>query len=344
RGRSITIVDALLRDRWLGGWSELIELAFREGVSSIDFRSSGTTQTPTTTTHQLSHLHDEAQHFAERFDQHLGGLQRFVAALPAHHIYGFIHSVLVPHNLGLPVVDAEFSLPSSVIRNAQPGDVIIATPTAWERLAAAASTPLPRGIHGVSSGAPMPKDLWTQLQTKGITSLTEVYGSTETAGIATRSDHDAPWSLLSTWRRVDETHVQRAADPTSHVQLPDRVAWNTDDTFTLQGRLDGAVQVAGVNVVPDAVSKAITAIPGVRACAVRPTGQGPSSRLKAFIVPESDHEATQLATRVRDWCTRTLPAPQRPVTITTGPAIPTGPLGKPCDWTDAAGYTTAMGA
>jgi len=323
--REIGAEDALLRDRTLGGWAQIVQhAATSDPTPPLEFRTSGTTGSAKAVRHEPADLWAEARVFARRASDR----SRVIAALPSHHIYGFIHTVLMPAAAGLPAVDAEFALPSSLLRRLEPGDLIVATPMVWQRLADARAS-LPANIHGVTSGAPMPPDLWRTLQGRGLDQLTEVYGSTETAGIALRTAPDAPFGLLDRWTKTGEGII---ADAAREHDLPDNLDWIDGRRFSVRGRRDGMIQIGGVNVDPRAVATTIESHPSIDRCVVRPTGTDARARLKALVVPPPGIDETTLRSDLHAWCAAHLPAPQRPVSFTPAREIPVGPTGKPCDW------------
>ena len=127
-----------------------------------------------------------------------------------------------------------------------------------------------------------------------LTRLLQVYGSSETAGVGWRDDPAGPYALLPGWRRDGDGLLQghRAIQP------PDLLEWRDDDRFRVLGRRDGAVQVAGFNVVPDQVRAALARHPAVADIAVRPMRPKEGSRLKAFVVPAAVVNPDEL---LADW-------------------------------------------
>jgi len=113
----------------------------------------------------------------------------------------------------------------------------------------------------------------------------------------------------------------------------DEMIWEDDTHFYPVRRKDGAVQIGGVNVFPDAVAQKISTHPSVKECRIRLIGNENDSRLKAFIVL-SDGISYSPETRraISEWLYTHLPAPERPVSLTFGAAIPRNDMGKEQDW------------
>jgi len=327
------IEDYLLRDRRLDGWVAIVQAALREGVSGFTFATSGSSGAPKYVTHSIAALLAEAQFWADRFRLTAG----IVQAVPAHHIYGFLFSALLPDILNVPVLDSRAMPPGSLRRMCLADSLFIGFPTAYQTLLKTLPQ-LPTGLRCVSSTAPLPGAVHLALRAAGASEVTEIYGSSETAGIGFRTDPSEPFQLLPRWQpgaAGDHASVIETATGKS-VLLPDRASWTPAGTLVLRGRKDEAVQVGGVNVFPRHVAARLAEHPMVAACAVRLDTRLPEPRLKAFIVPASGIAAPEAAAAVESWCRAELPAAERPVRIDAGPRLPSGALGKPSDWDQAA--------
>jgi len=68
------------------------------------------------------------------------------------------------------------------------------------------------------------------------------------------------------------------------VAVPDRVEWLDERRFSLIGRIDRIVKIAGERVDLDDVEAYILQFPGVTSASVRPTS-APIPRLKALLAP-----------------------------------------------------------
>lgn len=316
------VEDLLLARRRFGGWIDVVRRGLAAGVRRIGFRSSGSTGAPVLYRHDMDVLMAEAAGHAARLRP-----GRVLSAVPAHHIYGFVWSVLVPLAAGCPVADIRGGLPDDL--NAR--DVIVSFPDHWDYIAKTRPV-LPAAI-GVTSTAPMPAGLAAGLLARGLGGLVEIYGSTETGGIARREAPDESFRLLPVWRFAEarDGDVRIEAADGRGCALPDIVAMTGPDAFTLRGRRDGAVQVGGINVYPGRVAAALERHPGVAAARVRP-GAG---RLKALIVPaDPAGDGAGLRRELRAWMARELTVPERPGALTIAAALPTGAMGKDADWGD----------
>ena len=315
--------DYLLVRRSLGDWTDIVGQSLALKAERLTFQTSGTTGTPKRVTHRLADLHAEVVAQAGLWPQ----ARRVVALTPPHHIYGFLVGVLGPAVWGVPVLDARGLSPAQVLRAVQDGDLIAATPFLWDILLRTGA-PLPGGAIGLTSTAPAPETLWAETQARGLGRLVELYGSSETAGLGWRAAGDAPFTPLGHLLRDGEGRLLRATDR-SVLDPPDRLTWR-EDGFRPAGRLDGAVQVGGVNVFPETVRAVLAEHPAVADCAVRlDTAAG---RLKGFVVPREATDEATLAETLRRHCAARLSAPERPTRFTFGHALPRTEIGKLRDW------------
>lgn len=91
------IEDYLLMRRTLGDWVEIAANSLDIYSVTISFVTSGTTGVPKTCPHELAVLLQEAAFLAELFQ----GVERLYFAVPSHHIYGFLFTILLPEMLRL---------------------------------------------------------------------------------------------------------------------------------------------------------------------------------------------------------------------------------------------------
>ncbi|ODS60385.1 MAG: hypothetical protein ABS38_12755 [Acidovorax sp. SCN 68-22] len=190
-----------------------------------------------------------------------------VAATVSHqHIYGLLFQVLWPLAAGRPFVSRRLEYPEEL--SALPGDhacVLVSSPAHLGRLSPAYDwSGLRRSLRRVfSSGGPLPAEAAQQSLTLVGHSPTEVYGSSETGGIAwrQRAVHGERWQALPgvEWRLDDGLLAVRSD------RLPDLEWWTTTDrvrttedgAFELLGRADRIVKVEGKRVSLSAIESAL---------------------------------------------------------------------------------------
>ncbi|MGI3902792.1 MAG: AMP-binding enzyme [Janthinobacterium lividum] len=321
---------SLLSAERFGDWLDIIEAAWRGGVSRITVTTSGSNGWPKRCAHTVDYLAAEIDALAARWADR----RRIVALVPQHHIYGLLFCALLPDRLGVPVLSAEASGAGALGAAFRSGDLLVSFPDRWAFLQRSLPT-WTNDVWGVTSTAPCPPALSAGLKAAGLAGLTEVYGSSETAGIALRDDPLAPFRLMPQWVFADP--FDPAAPVLTHrsgrdVTMMDRISRIGSDTFMLAGRRDGMVQVGGINVSPTEVAERLEARPGVHQAAVRLMRPDEGSRLKAFLVPEPDTDPEELRLSVESWASRTLSTAERPVAIAIGSALPLNAMGKAADW------------
>lgn len=318
--------DALLARTRLSDWVAAARASLAIDDSALTFRTSGSSGAPKRCSHALAHLWREV----EELTQLLPGRGRVLSAVPAHHIYGFLFTVLLPQAgaAPLPVIDLRASSPAALLAVLTPGDVVIATPDFWKQVAALAPA-FPLDVAGVSSGAPC-ADATAEALAAGGLRLLQVYGSSETAGVGWREQAAAPYRLFPYWRRGAQDGTIERGD--TGFPLQDRLMWIDDTLFVPVGRIDQAVQVGATNVYPAYVADVLALHPGVSACAVRPMRADEGTRLKAFVVAAEGSVPSRLRDELAGWIAERLTPPERPAAFSFGPALPRGPGGKLADW------------
>lgn len=331
------IEDYLLARRTIGEWIEIAQAGLERHAERLTFRTSGSTGAPKACTHALAALQQEARHLATLFPAR----RRVLCAVPSHHIYGFLFSMLLPRELGLQaedVIDLRASTPAWLARGAQPGDLVIGFPDYWQAVARAVPA-LPRDVVGVTSTAPCSDAVSEAVEATGIAWLVHVYGASETAGIGARNSHREPYALFPYWRLEESgALVRRMPDGGEAVHwLQDHIEDIGAGAFRVGPRRDQAVQVGGINVFPQRVREVLMRHPAVEDAAVRLMRPEEGTRLKAFVAPKAGHtDAERLTAELQAWMTKELSPPERPKAICFGARLPLTAEGKPADWELAA--------
>jgi long-chain acyl-CoA synthetase len=323
----------LLAHPVLDGWVAAARAGLDAGGGqAVTFRTSGSAGTPKRCTHALATLWQEVGVLAGL----LPGRRRILSAVPSHHIYGFLFTVLLPRALGIDtVIDLRGAGPAASLAMLRPGDLVVAHPGWWEALARLQPGVEP-DVAGVSSTAPCPDALADELAAAGLR-LVQVYGSSETAGVGWREASGAPFSLFPYWRGVDgmpELIRQLPDGGEARYPLQDALAWTGGTRFRPAGRIDQAVQVGGTNVFPGYVADVLRMHPAVLDAAVRLMRADEGRRLKAFVVPRAGHDADPggLREALSAWIGERLATPERPAAWTFGERLPRQASGKPADW------------
>lgn len=318
------------------------------------FLTSGSTGTPTAVVRSVAAMLADGDRVATALDY--AADTAVVASAPAFHVYGFAYAVVGPLSRGASVHHAgNRSVPSQLARavRAHGARVMIAHPFQYRLLADAPQDfgPLRRAV---SAGGPLSAGVArTVLDRHGFT-LLNCYGSSE-AGAVTLSPvtgdepaGDAGPPLPGVELRVaavegldSGTELLIASDSLASGRLdgtglrplaPDGyyhtgdLADLVDGRIRLRGRIDAMITVAGEQVSPAEIERAIGAHPAVRdvqVVAVEDPVRGglmPAAR----VVADGVDAATLLA-----WCRQELAPHQLPRRIDFLAELPRSATGKP---------------
>jgi len=203
-----------------------------------------------------------------------------LASVPHHHIYGLLFRLFWPLAAGRPFARRVCSDAAQLREQlaAHPASVLISSPAhlaRWPQLLdLALLIPAPKAIF--SSGGPLSADAaGLYAQAWGRAPL-EIFGSTETGGIAWRSQGDVAGDA---WRPMPGVQIRREQDGALGVRSPhlDNDAWwRCDDAieinerggFVLRGRLDRTVKMQDKRVSLPALEQYLVASPLVGQAAV----------------------------------------------------------------------------
>ena len=344
--------DLFLARRSSADWADVMVRARQSGASHFTFATSGSTGARQFIRHREDVLAAEAQAWAQvlgLITQRVHGtpVSRVIVLAPTHHIYGFIWGVLLPLALGIQALDADIvALPPLLT-----GDLVVAVPDQWAWMSKAQLSPSvwPDSVYGVSSTAPLPKMTHDQLATDQMAAcgrpalccLLQIYGSSETAGLAWRTDPDLPYTLAPGRARCnrkgdgngDGISLQLPGGAWASLAIQDQISWASDTDFHLLSRTDHSVQVGGHNVSPQWVTDQLMSHPAVKQASVRLNVNAKPARLKAFVVLNTPG-STQQRAELEAWAIEQLPWYAAPAAISYGAELPRNALGKASDWPD----------
>ncbi|WP_161991073.1 MULTISPECIES: 4-coumarate--CoA ligase [unclassified Rhizobium] len=315
-----------------GDWLDAIEAAWADGVSKMTFLTSGSTGLPKRCVHGAAVLNGEAGFLAGLFTSR----RRIIALAPAHHIYGCLLTAFLADRLSVDVISGATSSPRFLNNGLLPGDLVVSFPDRWAAIDRTVSTWV-ADVEGVVSTAPCPAPLMTSLIDRGLGGMTELYGSSETAGIGWRRHPSDRYTLMPHWSfENDRGEVAagvrlRGLDGAVH-DVPDTIERITDRAFTVGSRRDGAVQIGGINVWPQRIAAVLEQHPKVQAASVRVAQMPAGARLKAFVVPVSSCAEEELSSDLETWCRQRLSEVECPRIWTFGATLPVNEFGKAADW------------
>jgi acyl-coenzyme A synthetase/AMP-(fatty) acid ligase len=297
--------------------------------------TGGSTGTPRIWSKTPGNLFGEAFHLTRIFG--VGPADLILSTVPPQHIYGLLYSVLIPFVASARVIRRTCTFPREILGALQEekATILVGVPIHYGAL----KTDDLQGFSlrlALSSAAPLdPGDAAFFLKKTGI-AINEIYGSTETGGMATRAfgaNHDfwEPFACLD-WRILSERLCVRSdfvspdlpLDAEGFYQTADRVAEAGENRFRFLGRADHIVKIAGKRVDLEEIREKIRRIAGVKDAfvAVFPINRARRAEIAAMV-------ATDLAAREIRAAIRALEIPcGRPRRIRIVRAIPVLPNGK----------------
>jgi acyl-coenzyme A synthetase/AMP-(fatty) acid ligase len=233
----------------------------------------------------------------------------FLSTVPPHHIYGLLFSVMLPFICKAQVLGGSYTFPGEILRNAQDHEasILVGVPAHYRALKV---DDLQRHNFRMafSSAGALDKEDAAYFYDKTGLDITEIYGSTETGGVATRrrsKDGEIwrPMDPVDCRLREGRLHVRSAfisptlpRDADGFFATADRAESAGDDRFVLQGRADDIVKVGGKRVDLAEVQAKIKQIPGVRDAVVIPipAGKGRQNELAALVATHLDARELRL--------------------------------------------------
>lgn len=280
-------------------------------------------------------LFAEAFYLREMFSSDAN--DRFLAMVSPLHIYGLLFSVLLPFVSAAPIIDATPFYAGEILESieADQPTILVASPMHFKTL-----TPrrflVPSLRLALSSGGPLDRNAAEHFQRSTRARVIEIYGSTETGGIASRQlDQDwTNWTLLDpvSWNvvggrmAVDSPFLspELRRDDLGFFITGDRVRRIGSKSFELLGRIDGIVKIAGNRVDVADVERRISSIDGVKNAYVLVVqrGRGNEPALSALIVSGMSEDA------IRESFRHVLGPLEIPKTIRIVEEIPLNPIGK----------------
>lgn len=253
--------------------------------------TSGSSGAPKRIERQLGQLLLEVRTLEQVFGAHLKD-HSVIATVSHQHIYGLLFKLLWPLTTGRAFMSHQCEHPEQLVQalTLHKNAVVVSSPALLARWPD--TLPLPASCV-FSSGGPLPADARRQLAPLCAGTLTEVLGSSETGGIAWRSQDAAGWQPLPDVAfRVIANDALEVRTP--HAWHPGWMATGdtaqpTDDgRFVLGPRLDRLLKLEQKRISLDAVEMALRALPEVRDAHVLPLWRETRQEIAAVIVPSAD--------------------------------------------------------
>jgi acyl-coenzyme A synthetase/AMP-(fatty) acid ligase len=242
----------------------------------IDLFTSGSTAKPKRVGKSLRQLECEAQVIEAFFAPQLPLATRIHATVPYQHLYGLTFGLIWPLLAGRPFNRQSHEIWETVFASALDEAVLISSPAHLTRLGG--FSPIDdkqRPALILSAGAALPATAVADVATVLRQIPMEIFGSTETGAIASRSweEIDAPWLPLP------GVVVEQSVEGLLSVRSPfiagggpfmgeDRIAVQSDGRFRALGRVDDICKIEGKRISLSTVEHHLKQLPEIAEVAV----------------------------------------------------------------------------
>ena len=265
--------------------------------------TSGSTGRPQAHSKTFGRLQANARAQAERIWSATGGPCAVLGTVPFQHMYGLESTVLLPLLGGGFLCDARPFFPGDVADAlaALPAPRFLVTTPFHLRKLLDAEANLPPLAAMLSATAPLALELAEQAEERFGAPLLEIYGSTETGQVATRrttaGEAWQPYAGISLRQQGDNTWASGAHLEQEQL-LGDVLSLQADGRFTLIGRHQDLINIAGKRSSLAFLNHLANALPGVQDAAFCLPQEGESARLALFVVAP-EHSAASLTAALR---------------------------------------------
>ncbi|HZD41478.1 MAG TPA: AMP-binding protein, partial [Terriglobales bacterium] len=219
-----------------------------------------------------------------------------ISTVSHQHIYGLLFNILWPLAAGRAIYAKSFCFPAELVGMlAERDGLLVSSPAHLKRLPAHfVGATISNRLRAVfSSGGPLSSEIVSDLKRLlGLVPI-EVYGSSETGGIAWRQQHtsmDDAWTpMTGVTCRIDSAagvlEVRSPHLPDSEwFRTADRATSLEDSRFLIKGRIDRVVKIEEKRISLAAIERKLTASSMVADARVIVTEES-RARLAAFVVP-----------------------------------------------------------
>jgi acyl-coenzyme A synthetase/AMP-(fatty) acid ligase len=328
-------VESVLPEKKGPSWISSCHAAADPDREWVYLFTGGSTGTPRIWRKTVRNLMAEAFHLKTEYS--VTPDDRILSTVSPYHIYGLLYSILLPLAASASVSGETPSFPAeieaAVHRNG--ATILVSVPAHYRALNGYPFKPASLRLAFSSAGMLPAEDAEAFSDRTGI-GIVEIYGSTETGGIASRNRAAGeidftPFKNVDF--RIENEAVLVRSDFLSpslrfredgYFQTEDRAAHTMQNRFKLLGRSDGIVKVGGKRVDLEAVRQTIERHPGVRNVLVIALAVGGGRDKQIAAVVEGKIDASELNL----FLAGLLEPYARPRRIRVIEKIPAAPTGK----------------
>jgi acyl-CoA synthetase (AMP-forming)/AMP-acid ligase II len=235
---------------------------------ALIFFTSGSTGQPKQIARSLWQLLSEVATLIQSFAW--AAPSSFIASVSHQHIYGLLFKILLPLSMGQAFFQQQLAYPEQIEQALlqqqlrQRHSYLIASPALLKRCAGSFTFASCREIF--SSGGVLENGIRQHFRSR----LIEIFGSSETGGIASRSTDAALWQPLADVAIEIDTEQQLWVQ-TAHAYRPTWIATGDlaeadDSQFRLLGRADRIVKLEEKRLSLDQIEQQLGQIAGIAQC------------------------------------------------------------------------------
>ena len=261
------------------------------GAVKLVLFTSGSSGTPKAIHKTLQQLDIEIAELSKNWQSMLTG-SRVHSTVSHQHIYGLLFRILWPLCSSVPFSRFNLEYPEQIISHADSQMVLVSSPALLKRLSEEQSAKPLVGVF--SSGGPLPLEAAQQARTLFGELPIEVFGSTETGGIAYRQQVNAqtPWQLFSCIKaELNQENCIKLLSPyidrDNWYQTADECEMVSDNQFILKGRTDRIIKIEEKRISLVEVEKRLEQLSWINECAVIPFEE-PNRLILASVIVLSD--------------------------------------------------------
>ncbi|MFM2598967.1 AMP-binding protein [Vibrio fortis] len=280
--------------------NDTINESINLGAVKLVLFTSGSSGTPKAIHKTLQQLDIEIAELSKNWQSMLTD-SRVHSTVSHQHIYGLLFRILWPLCSSVPFSRFNLEYPEQIISHADSIMVLVSSPALLKRLSEEQSAKPLVGVF--SSGGPLPLEAAQQARTLFGELPIEVFGSTETGGIAYRQQVNAqtPWQLFSCIKaELNQENCIKLLSPyinrDNWYQTADECEMVSDNQFILKGRTDRIIKIEEKRISLVEVEKRLEQLSWINECAVIPFEE-PNRLILASVIVLSD-EGKQLLNSV----------------------------------------------
>ncbi|RXJ76728.1 aconitate hydratase [Arcobacter sp. F155] len=171
-----------------------INTIFDEKDFSMMFFTSGSTGNPVGALKAKKHLEEEVEVLTKLFEKR--EIKKVILTVPFIHIYGMLFGLLYPLLNNIDIVLKEHFLPNDLLNLVDDNSLVVTTPLYIKALNKISQEKDLSKATFVSSTGPLDSQNAKEFSEKFNTDVIQIFGSTETGGIAYKLNDEILWSPM----------------------------------------------------------------------------------------------------------------------------------------------------